>query len=191
MRSDQQRVVLDETGIRRALKLIASEIVLQNPDLDRLGFVGILTRGVPLAERLADVIEEQEGVEIPVGMLDITLYRDDVGLAYPHPVIRPTKLPFEVTGRVIILVDDVLNTGRTVRAALDALMDFGRPSAIRLAVLVDRGLRELPIRADHVGRTLPTTRDEDVLVQLEEKDTEDRVIVARIERPETADESEG
>lgn len=160
--------------------MMASEIVLRNPDLDRLAFVGIRTRGVPLAERLKAFVEESEGVEVPLGRLDITLYRDDVGIAYPSPVIKQTDIHFEVTGKVIILVDDVLNTGRTVRAALDALMDFGRPAAIRLAVLIDRGLRELPIRADYVGGTLETTRRDDVLVQLAEVDAEDRVIVARI-----------
>jgi pyrimidine operon attenuation protein/uracil phosphoribosyltransferase len=182
MDSATERRVLDATGIRRALKMMASEIVLDNPDLDRLAFVGIRTRGVPLAERLATLVEEAEGIEVPLGALDITLYRDDVGLAYPNPVVRPSKLPFDLEGKTIVLVDDVLNTGRTVRAALDALMDFGRPSAIRLAVLIDRGLRELPIRADHVGKTISTTRDEDVLVQLTEVEAEDRVIVTQIVR---------
>ena len=177
-----ERQVLDSAGIRRALKMMASEIVLRNPELDKLAFVGILTRGVPLAERLADLVQESEGVEVPLGRLDITLYRDDVGLAYPNPVIKQTDLPFEVSDRVIILVDDVLNTGRTVRAALDALMDFGRPAAIRLAVLIDRGLRELPIRADYVGKTMETTRQDDVLVHLKEVEERDRVVVTRIQR---------
>lgn len=177
-----ERQVLDSAGIRRALKMMASEIVLRNPELDKLAFVGILTRGVPLAERLADLVQESEGVKVPLGRLDITLYRDDVGLAYPNPVIKQTDLPFEVSDRVIILVDDVLNTGRTVRAALDALMDFGRPAAIRLAVLIDRGLRELPIRADYVGKTMETTRQDDVLVHLKEVEERDRVVVTRIQR---------
>ncbi|MBW2261900.1 MAG: bifunctional pyr operon transcriptional regulator/uracil phosphoribosyltransferase PyrR [Deltaproteobacteria bacterium] len=183
MTQPQERLVLDKQGIRRALKKMASEVVSENPDLDTLAFVGIRTRGVPLAERLAKNVDESEGSDVPVGMLDITLYRDDVGIAYPNPVIKPTRLPFELTGMTIILVDDVLNTGRTVRAALDALMDFGRPEAIRLAVLVDRGLRELPIRADYVGKTLETTREDDVLVQLEEVEASDRVIVTKIRKP--------
>lgn len=183
MSQADQRQVLDEKGIRRALKKMASEIVYENPDLEKIAFVGIRTRGVPLAERMARNVQESEDVEVPLGLLDITLYRDDVGLDYPSPVIRPTRLPFELTGLTIILVDDVLFTGRTVRAALDALMDFGRPSAIRLAVLVDRGLRELPIRADYVGKTIETARDDDVLVQLEEVDASDRVIVTKIQRP--------
>jgi pyrimidine operon attenuation protein/uracil phosphoribosyltransferase len=187
MEDSEQRRVLDKQGMRRALKKMASEIVAENPDLKNVALVGVRTRGVPLASRLVKNVEESEGVEVPLGMLDITFYRDDVGLAYPNPVIRPTRLPFEVTGRTIILVDDVLNTGRTVRAALDALMDYGRPAAIRLAVLVDRGLRELPIRADYVGKTIITTRDDDVLVQLEEVDATDRVIVTKIERPEKKD----
>ncbi len=180
VKDSAERQVLDSKGIRRALKMMASDIVLKNPDLDRLAFVGILTRGVPLAERLAAHVKEQEGVDVPLGKLDITLYRDDVGLAYPNPVIKQTVLPFEVSGSVIILVDDVLYTGRTVRAALDALMDFGRPASIRLAVLIDRGLRELPVGADHVGKTIETTREEDVLVQLVEVEAKDRVIVTRI-----------
>jgi pyrimidine operon attenuation protein/uracil phosphoribosyltransferase len=188
MDSRHERQVLDATGIRRALKMMASEIVLDNPELDRLAFVGIRTRGVPLAERLVALIAEAENFDVPLGMLDITLYRDDVGLAHPNPVVRPSKLPFELERRTIVLVDDVLNTGRTVRAALDALMDFGRPSAIRLAVLIDRGLRELPIRADHVGKTIATTRDEDVLVQLTEVEAKERVIVTRIHR--SADDKE-
>lgn len=186
-----ERVVLDKQGIRRALKKMASEIAAENPDLVKLAFVGIRTRGVPLASRLVKNVHESEGVEAPLGMLDISLYRDDVGLAYPNPVIRPTRLPFEVTDRTIVLVDDVLNTGRTVRAALDALMDYGRPSAIRLAVLVDRGLRELPVRADYVGKTIETMRDDDVLVQLEEFDAADRVIVTKIQEPAGEEAGDG
>jgi pyrimidine operon attenuation protein/uracil phosphoribosyltransferase len=186
-----ERVVLDKQGIRRALKKMASEIAAENPDLAKLAFVGIRTRGVPLASRLVKNVQESEGVEAPLGMLDISLYRDDVGLAYPNPVIRPTRLPFEVTSRTIVLVDDVLNTGRTVRAALDALMDYGRPSAIRLAVLVDRGLRELPVRADYVGKTIETMRDDDVLVQLDEFDAADRVIVTKIQKPAGEEAGDG
>jgi pyrimidine operon attenuation protein/uracil phosphoribosyltransferase len=193
MDKSEQRRVLDRQGIRRALKKMASEIADENPDLENLAVVGIRTRGVPLAARLAKIIEEDEGGEIPLGMLDITLYRDDVGLAYPNPVIRPTRLPFEVTGKTIVLVDDVLNTGRTVRAALDALMDYGRPAAIRLAVLIDRGLRELPIRADYVGKTIATIRDDDVLVNLKEVDASDRVIITKIQKPadEKGEERDG
>ncbi len=191
MQNASERQILDKAGIRRALKKMAAEIVLSNPDLARVAFVGILKRGVPLAERMASFIEESEGAKVPVGILDITLYRDDIGLAHPNPVVRPTELPFELKGLTIILVDDVLYTGRTVRAALDAIMDFGRPSAIRLAVLIDRGLRELPVRADFVGKKITTTGDEDVLVQLEDVEARDRVLVRRVpseERPRSPEE---
>jgi pyrimidine operon attenuation protein/uracil phosphoribosyltransferase len=169
--------ILDADEIRRALVRIAHEIIEANRGVDGLAMVGIRRRGVPLAERIRDIIREIEGVELPLGVLDITLYRDDLSLIASHPVVRPTDLPFSLDGKVIILVDDVLFTGRTVRAALDALVDYGRPEVIRLAVLVDRGHRELPIRADFVGKNVPTSRKENVKVQLVEDDGADRVVI--------------
>ena len=142
--------------------------------------IGIQRRGVPLARRIAAAILENEGAEVPVGALDITFYRDDLSLVAQQPVVKGTELPSGIDGRTVILVDDVLYTGRTIRAAMDALVDFGRPQAIRLAVLVDRGHRELPIRADHVGKNVPTSREELVRVHLEETDGEDGVEIERI-----------
>ena len=143
--------------------------------------VGIQRRGVPLARRIASAIAENESVDIPVGALDITFYRDDLSLVAQQPVVKGTDLPFDLNGSTVVLVDDVLYTGRTIRAAMDALVDFGRPQAIRLAVLVDRGHRELPIRADHVGKNVPTSREEIVRVHLEEIDGEDAVLIDRVE----------
>ncbi|MEW6637981.1 MAG: bifunctional pyr operon transcriptional regulator/uracil phosphoribosyltransferase PyrR, partial [Actinomycetota bacterium] len=143
--------------------------------LDDLAIVGILTRGVPLAHRIAENIRLFEGLDVPVGSLDITLHRDD--LSGDRAEVKGSRVSFDVTGRTVVMVDDVLYTGRTARAAMDALLELGRPAAIRLAILVDRGHRELPIRADHVGKNIPTARDERVLVSLEETDGEDGVIV--------------
>lgn len=174
--------VLDARGITRTLERMAAEIVEKTKDDELLYFVGVQTRGVPIAKRLAALVEAATGRQPPVGALDISLYRDDVGPwrpAHQQPVLRDTKLPKVVDGRVICLVDDVLYTGRTVRAALDTLMDFGRPRCIRLAVLIDRGHRELPIAADFVGRTLPTASTEDVQVRLRETDGEEGVWLAR------------
>jgi pyrimidine operon attenuation protein/uracil phosphoribosyltransferase len=172
-----RRQAMDATAMRRAIRRLAHEIIERAPDLQRLALVGVRTRGVPLARRLQALIADAEDVSPPVGELDITLYRDDVfdGLALPE--VRPTLLPFEVQGRALVLVDDVLFTGRTTRAALDAVMDWGRPEHVRLAVLVDRGHRELPLHADFVGLTLETARDESVRVRLVETDGEDRVDV--------------
>ncbi|MBI3744967.1 MAG: bifunctional pyr operon transcriptional regulator/uracil phosphoribosyltransferase PyrR [Chloroflexi bacterium] len=139
------------------------------------GDAGIQRRGVPIARRLAESIHEHEGARLPVGALDITFYRDDLSMLAQQPVVKGTDLPFDVTGTTVVLVDDVLYTGRTIRAAMDALMEYGRPQAIRLAVLVDRGHRELPIRADHVGKNVPTSREELVRVRIEEIDGEDAV----------------
>jgi pyrimidine operon attenuation protein/uracil phosphoribosyltransferase len=181
VRIREKAQVLDGAALERALVRIAHEIVERNGGTADLAFVGLRTRGVTLAQRLADRVGGIDAARPPVGALDITLYRDDLGLKGPHPALRETEIPFDVTGRIVILVDDVLFTGRTIRAALDAIMDLGRPRAIQLAVLVDRGHRELPIRPDYVGKNLPTSRRESVAVRLREHDGEDRVV---IEEPE-------
>ena len=165
--------------IRRAVTRISHEIVEKQAGTEGLALVGIQRRGVPLARRIAEAIRENEGAELAVGALDITFYRDDLSLVAQQPIVKGTDIPFPIDGRTIILVDDVLYTGRTIRAAMDALVDFGRPKAIRLAVLVDRGHRELPIRADHVGKNVPTSREEVVHVLLEETDGEDGVDIER------------
>lgn len=172
-----KKMIIDEDGIRRAITRIAHEIVEKNKGTEDLVIVGIKTRGVPLAQRLSERIKEFEGVEVPVGILDITLYRDDLSLIAQQPIVHRTEIPFDINDRKVVLVDDVLYTGRTVRAALDALMDIGRPKLIQLAILVDRGHRELPIRADFVGKNLPTSRDEVVNVNLKEIDEEDSVLI--------------
>jgi len=168
---------LDRAGIQRALARIAHEIVERNKGADGLGIVGIRSRGDHLAARLCREIAKLEQVEVPCGAIDITLYRDDLSRGADHPLFQITDIPWEVDGKTILLVDDVLFTGRTVRAAMDSLMDFGRPLAIQLAVLVDRGHRELPIRADYVGKNLPTQRSERVWVRLEESDQIDEVAI--------------
>src|SRR5882672_5658836 len=174
--------VLDEAALDRALTRIAHEILEKNDGAKDLTFVGLRTRGVTLAQRLAQKIARIDGATVPVGTLDITLYRDDLDLR-GTPVIRGTEIPFSIKGKTVVLVDDVLFTGRTVRAALDALIDLGRPRMIQLATLIDRGHRELPIRPDYVGKNLPTSRRESVAVRLTEHDGEDRVV---IEEPEEA-----
>jgi len=161
--------VFDAANLRRALTRIAHEIVERNEGADDVVLVGMYTRGVVLARRLAAAIETFEGVAVPVGTLDPSFFRDDIGLRAVHP-LGPTEVPTDVTGKVVVLVDDVLYTGRTARAALDALVDIGRPRSVQFAVLVDRGHRELPIRADYVGKNLPTKTAEDVRVCLEETD---------------------
>lgn len=167
--------ILTAEEMRRALTRIAHEILERNRGAEQLAVVGIHTRGIPLAERLIERLRELEGVEVPLGRLDITLYRDDLSEIALQPVIHKTEVPFDLGERRIVLVDDVLYTGRTVRAALDALIDLGRPRGIQLAVLVDRGHRELPIRADYVGKNLPTARSELVKVKLAETDGVDSV----------------
>jgi pyrimidine operon attenuation protein/uracil phosphoribosyltransferase len=176
--SGRQIMTADE--IRRATTRLSHEIVEKQAGTAGLMLIGIQRRGVPLARRIAAAILEHEGVEVPVGALDITFYRDDLSLVAQQPIVKGTELPSGIDGHTIILVDDVLYTGRTIRAAMDALVDFGRPQAIRLAVLVDRGHRELPIRADHVGKNVPTSREESVRVHLEETDGEDGVEIERI-----------
>jgi len=168
--------VMEPDDVRRALTRIAHEIVEHNKGTDDLVIVGIRTRGAPLADRIAAAIASFEGVDLPSGALDVTLYRDDVALKGPRR-LEATTVPADIDGRVVIVVDDVLFTGRTIRAAFDALLDMGRPRAIRLAVLVDRGHREFPIRADHVGKNLPTAADEIVKVHVEELDGEDAVLI--------------
>ncbi len=168
--------VLDERGLRRVLGRMAHEIVEADPGVEDLVLLGIQSGGARLAERLADAIEQFEGTRPPTGTIDATLHRDDLAQRGLDATPRPSTIP-DIEGRVVVLVDDVLYTGRTVRAAMDALNDFGRPRAVRLAVLVDRGHRELPIRADMVGKNIPTSRDDDVRVLLEEADGRDAVVL--------------
>jgi pyrimidine operon attenuation protein / uracil phosphoribosyltransferase len=177
-RSDLGAVIMSSDDIRRALTRMSHELVERNAGVDGLVLVGIRTRGVPLARRLAGEIDRFEDSALPAGGLDITLYRDDVGSSGPKTP-RPTSLPVDVGGRKVVLVDDVLYTGRTVRAAMDALMDFGRPRAIQLLVLVDRGHRELPIRPDYVGKNVPTARNELIEVKLQEIDGLDLVLLRK------------
>jgi pyrimidine operon attenuation protein/uracil phosphoribosyltransferase len=173
--------VIGADDVRRAITRIAHEIVERDRDLTLLAIVGIRARGDALAVRIRDAIRANEGVDVPLGAIDITLYRDDLTRVGYAPVVRESAIPFSVDNRVVVLVDDVLFTGRTVRAAMDALVDYGRPRAIRLAVLVDRGHRELPIRADFVGKNLPTSAGDDVRVHLVEVDGRDEVeVVTRV-----------
>ena len=174
--------LMDDADIRRALIRIAHEVLERNKGASGVALVGIAARGDDLARRLAVEIERIEGSAVPVGALDITFYRDDIGIRSEAPEVHETRIGFDITGRTVVLVDDVLFTGRTIRAALDALVDFGRPTAIQLAVLVDRGHRELPIRADFVGKNVPTRKDEQVRVALREVDGEDAV---EVEEPAT------
>jgi pyrimidine operon attenuation protein / uracil phosphoribosyltransferase len=181
--------VMDADRMSRALTRIAHEILERNRGLHELALVGIRTRGVPIARRLARALKEINGEDVPTGALDITLYRDDLmrTAVGPQPVIRRTEIPFSIDDRKILLVDDVLYTGRTIRAALDALIDFGRPRAIQLVVLVDRGHRELPIKADYVGKNVPTSLRESVQVRLQEIDRIDEVVIESIDQPGSAE----
>ncbi|MDD2552987.1 MAG: bifunctional pyr operon transcriptional regulator/uracil phosphoribosyltransferase PyrR [Desulfotomaculaceae bacterium] len=169
--------ILDQEGIRRSLTRIAHEIIERNKGTDGLALVGIRRRGVPLAGRLAERIMDIEGHRVPVGILDITLYRDDLTTLAHQPLVRSTEISFQVEGKIVVLVDDVIYTGRTIRAALGALIDLGRPKAIQLAVLIDRGHRELPIRADYIGKNVPTAKKEEISVRLQEIDGEERVVI--------------
>ena len=170
-------ILMDAAGIRRALTRISHEIVEKNKGVDHIVLVGIRTRGVPIAERIAAEIEQIEGKKPPVGILDITLYRDDLSTLSYQPIVHPTQMPVDITGKTIVLTDDVLYTGRTIRAALDAIIDMGRPKTIQLAVLIDRGHRELPIRADYVGKNVPTAAKEVVSVQLDSVDHAEKVVI--------------
>ncbi|HXG64410.1 MAG TPA: bifunctional pyr operon transcriptional regulator/uracil phosphoribosyltransferase PyrR [Blastocatellia bacterium] len=172
-----KRHVMDKAGIRRALSRLASQIVERNRGTDDLILIGIRRRGVPLAERIADRIEQLEGQRPVTGQLDITLYRDDLSTVGPRPIVNRTDIPTDITESTIVLVDDVLYTGRTVRAALDELVDFGRPRRVELAVLIDRGHRELPIQADYIGKQVQTSDTEIVKVMLKDYDEEEQVIV--------------
>jgi pyrimidine operon attenuation protein / uracil phosphoribosyltransferase len=177
------RQLLNEDQVQRTLRRIAHEIVEKHDDLSALALVGIYTRGVHLAERLRALIREFTGADVPTGALDITFYRDDVSVrageqrAHAQPVVKATRLDFPLEGKSVVLIDDVLYTGRTIRAAIEALFDYGRPERVQLAVLIDRGHRELPIRPDYVGKNLPTSRRERVSVRLVESDAGDRVVL--------------
>ena len=173
----KKNVIMDTDAMRRAIVRIAHEIIERNKGVDNVVLVGIRTRGVPIAERLAAAINEIEKVELPVGMLDLTLYRDDLSTLAYNPICHGTEIDFDLNGKTVILVDDVLYTGRTIRCALDAVIDMGRPKAIQLAVLIDRGHRELPIRADFVGKNVPTSSKEVVSVMVKELDNEDKVAI--------------
>ncbi len=177
MRYDIASKIMDADDIERALTRLAHEVIERNRGVDSLVMVGIRTRGVPLAQRIAANIEKIAGQKIPVGSLDITLYRDD--LMTRQPVVRTTEIPFDMTDKRVVLVDEVIFTGRTIRAALDALIDFGRPACIQLAVLIDRGHRELPIRPDFVGKNVPTSRQERVSARLHESDGEESVYIVK------------
>src|SRR4051812_9737078 len=185
--SPAHRVLLDDEQVRRTLSRIAHEIIERNDDLDSVALVGIHTRGVPIAQRLRRLVGERSGVEVALGQLDITFHRDDVHVRAgaaprrPQPLVRDTRLDFELEGRTVILVDDVLYTGRTIRAAIDALIEYGRPDRVQLAVLADRGHRELPIRPDYVGKNLPTGRGERVNVRVEEIDGVDEVTIGQLQ----------
>ncbi len=176
-----EKVVLDAEGVERALTRITHEILERNKGTDGLVLIGIRSRGVDIAGRLAAKIATIEGVAVPMGIIDITLYRDDLTRATQQPQVKGTDIQFPIDDRLVVLVDDVLFTGRTIRAALDALMDFGRPRIVQLAVLVDRGHRELPIRADYVGKNLPTAVTESVEVRLKERDERDEVVLVPAE----------
>lgn len=173
----QKAKIMDEKAIGRAITRISHEIIERNKGIENVVLIGIKTRGVPVASRIANKIETIEGQRIRIGEMDITLYRDDLSKKQIDPVVNSTKIDFDITDKTVVLVDDVLYTGRTVRSALNALMDVGRPKAIQLAVLVDRGHRELPIRADYVGKNVPTSRTEIISVKLSECDTEDSVSI--------------
>jgi pyrimidine operon attenuation protein/uracil phosphoribosyltransferase len=175
---------MDAQAMNRAVLRVAHEIIERNKGVEDVLLIGIQRRGVPLARQLADHIRKVEGVDVPVGTLDITFYRDDLSLVNEHPVVNGTDIPFAISDRVVVLVDDVLFTGRTVRAAMDALMDDGRPRAIQLAVLIDRGHRELPIRADFIGKNVPTSRGELIAVRIAPFEPADEVVLMELQKAE-------
>lgn len=181
---DFKAKIMDENAMNRSIKRLAHEIIEHNKGVENIVLVGILSRGKPLARRIAEMIEEIEGIAVPVGSLDITLYRDDLSEVHEEPVVKPGSIPFPISGKHIVLVDDVIYTGRTVRAALDALIDQGRPLTIQLAVLVDRGHRELPIRPDYVGKNVPTARREIISVKLSEEDGVNEVVIYTLDTEE-------
>ncbi len=174
-----KKTIMTPEDIRRSLARIAHEIIERNRTTEHLVLVGMRTRGVPLAKRLVANMEDLEGLKIPVGALDISLYRDDLSSLNPQPTVQRTDIPVNIDGKSVVLVDDVLYTGRSTRAAMDALIDLGRPQSIQLAVLIDRGHRELPIRADYVGRNIPSSRHEEIRVQLVETDGIDEVVIVK------------
>ena len=176
----KKNVIMDAEAMRRAIVRIAHEIIEKNKGVENVILVGIRARGVPLAQRIAKEIENIEKVKVPVGFLDITLYRDDLSTLAYNPIVHGTEIEFDIRGKVIVLVDDVLYTGRTIRAALDALIDMGRPKVIELAVLIDRGHKELPIRADFVGKNVPTAQKEIIDVTLKENDDIDEVVISEM-----------
>jgi pyrimidine operon attenuation protein/uracil phosphoribosyltransferase len=175
----EEKLVMDAGDVARALTRIAHEILERNKGVKDLALVGIRTGGVYLAHRLAKRIQEIEGATTPIGELDITLYRDDLALRKDQPVLRKTSVPFDISDKIVVLVDDVLFTGRTIRAAMDGLIDLGRPAEIQLAVLIDRGHRQLPIKATYIGKNIPTARDEQIQVLLEEAGEDDRVVILK------------
>ncbi len=175
----QERLVMDAGDIARAVTRIAHEILERNKGVQDLALVGIRTGGVHLAHRLVRRIQEIEAAQVPIGELDITLYRDDLSLRKEQPILRKTTVPFDISDKIIVLVDDVLFTGRTIRAAMDGLIDLGRPAEIQLAVLVDRGHRQLPIKATYIGKNIPTSREEKIQVLLEEEGEDERVVISK------------
>jgi pyrimidine operon attenuation protein/uracil phosphoribosyltransferase len=180
MELQEKKVIMDEIAIKRALVRIAHEIIEKNKGVDKVALIGIRRRGGPLATRLAELIEEIEGVKVPVGILDITLYRDDLTTLAAQPQVHRTEVFFNINDLNIVLVDDVMYTGRTVRAAMDALIDLGRPRSIQLAVLVDRGHRELPVKSDFIGKNVPTSQSEVISVLVKEIDGREEVIIQEI-----------
>ena len=177
----QAKEVVDQVTMKRALTRITYEIIERNHSIDDVVLVGIKTRGIDIASRIAERLKQLEGIEVPVGELDITLYSDDKKETPDEPELHSSDIPVSLEGKEVILIDDVLYTGRTIRAAMDAVMDFGRPRKISLAVLVDRGHRELPIRADYVGKNIPTSKVEEILVEMQELDGQDRIMILKEE----------
>lgn len=184
-----EKMIMSAADMGRAWTRIAHEVIERNHGCDRLVFVGLYTRGLPLASRLADTIKRIEGAEVPVGALDIGPYRDDLSYLEEPPSVRPSDIPDGIAGKRVVLVDDVIYTGRSIRAAMDALIDHGRPQHVQLAVLVDRGHRELPIRPDYVGKNVPTSRTEQIVVRLAEVDGRDEVVIARPPSPVSGEDT--